>query len=113
MMKKKDEFVPHLKSENTGKFYGEIGTPTKMKDINGQPLFVGDVVEVTAKGIGTLGNVYVVERDNKSFVMGIKGCCSADGTIDDDWIVIKQEGYEELKNGEMNDWIKAILEELK
>ena len=51
MMKKKDEFVPYLKDEDTGTFYGKIGTPTKMKDIAGQPLFVGDVVEVTEKGI--------------------------------------------------------------
>ena len=39
---------PHLKSCRIldGKYYGEIGKPTKLKDIVGRALFVGDVVEL-------------------------------------------------------------------
>ena len=113
LMKKKDEFVPYLKDEDTGTFCGKIGTPTKMKDITGQPLFVGDVVELISKGERICGNKYIAEDDGKGFVMGIAGCCSDDGTIDDNWIVIKRKGYEELKNGEMHGSITAILEESK
>ena len=113
MMEKKDEFVPYLKSEGTGKFYGKIGAPTKMKDMTGKPLFVGDVVEVISKGNGTYGNSYVAGNDDKGFVMGIEYCCSADGTIDDCWIVIKKKSYEELENGENYGIITAILEEEK
>ena len=113
MMEKKDEFVPYLKSEITGAFFGEISTPTKMKDITGEPLFVGDVVELILKGKRTFGNVYIVEDCDKCFVMEIKSDCDVDGKIDDDWIVIKRKSYEELENGEEHDGIKAILEESK
>ena len=113
LMEKKDEFVPYLKSETIGVSYGKIGTPTKMKDIAGQPLFVGDVVEVISKCKGTYGNSYVAGNDDKGFVMGIAGNCSADGTIDNDWIVIKKKSYEELENGENHGIITAILEEEK
>lgn len=113
LIEKKDEFVPYLKNEVIGEFLGKIGTPTKMKDITGQPLFVGDVVELISKGKRICGNKYIAECDGKGFVMGIAGCCSDDGTIDDNWIVIKRKGYKELKNGEEHDDIKAILEESK
>ena len=113
LMEKEDEFVPYLKSETIGVSYGKIGTPTKMKDIAGQPLFVGDVVEVISKGKGTYGNSYVAGNDDKGFAMGIAGNCSADGTIDDCWIVIKKKSYEELENGENYGIITAILEEEK
>ena len=113
LMEKKDGFVPYLKDETTGVFYGKLGTPTKMKDITGEQLFVGDVVELISKGERICGNNYIAERDGKGFVMGIKDCCSADGTIDDEWIVIKRKSYEELENGEEHDDIKAILEESK
>ena len=53
-MEKEDEFVPYLKSETIGVSYGKIGTPTKMKDIAGQPLFVGDVVEGDLKRQGNI-----------------------------------------------------------
>lgn len=113
LMEKKDEFVPYLKSEAIGAFYGKIGTLTKMEDITGEPLFVGDVVEVISKGKRTYGNSYVAGNEDKSFVMGIAGSCSADGTIDDCWIVIKKKSYEELENGENYGIITAILEEEK
>ena len=113
LMEKKDEFVPYLKSETIGVSYGKIGTPTKMEDITGEPLFVGDVVEVISKGNGTYGNSYVAGNDYKGFVMGIAGSCSADGTIDDCWIVIKKKSCEELENGENYGIITAILEEEK
>ena len=113
MMEKKDEFVPYLKDEDTGTFYGKIGTPTKMKDIAGQPLFVGDVVEVTEKGIETCWNRYIVEDCDKCFVMRMKSDCDVDGTIDDDWVVIKRKSYEDLENDEEHGGIKAILEESK
>ena len=113
MMEKKDEFVPYLKSEITRAFFGEISTPTKMKDIAGEPLFVGDVVELISKTTRTWKHEYIVGNDDKGFVMGIAGSCSADGTIDNDWIVIKQKSYEELENGENHGIITAILEESK
>ena len=114
LIEKKDEFVPHLKSEVAGEFLGKIGAPTRMQDIAGRPLFVGDVVElILIKGLRIYGNRYIVEDCDKCFVMGIKSDCSVDGTIDDDWAVIKRKGYEELKNGEMHGSITAILEESK
>ena len=113
MMEKKDEFVPYLKSEITGEFFGEISTPTKMKDIAGEPLFIGDVVELILKGERTFGNVYIVERGGKCFVMEIRSDCDVDGKIADEWIVIKRKSYEELENGEKHGIITAILEESK
>lgn len=113
LMEKKDEFVPYLKSEVIGACYGKIGTLTKMEDITGEPLFVGDVVELISKTTRTWKHKYIVGNEDKGFVMGIAGSCSADGTIDNDWIVIKKKSYEELENGENHGIITAILEESK
>ena len=108
---KKDEFVPHLIFEITGGFCGKIGTPTKMKDTGGKPLFIGDIVEIMEKGSDMRVHTYIIEDEGKSLVMGIEEDCSADGTISDNWVVIKRKGYKELENGETHSFIKAILEE--
>ena len=108
---KKDEFVPYLIFEITGVFCGKIGTPTKMKDTGGKPLFIGDIVEIMEKGSDMRVYTYIIEDEGKSLVMGIEEDCFADGTISDNWVVIKRKGYEELENGETHSFIKAILEE--
>lgn len=108
---KKDEFVPYLIFEITGGFCGKIGTPTKMKDTGGKPLFIGDIVEIMEKGSDMRVYTYIIEDEGKSLVMGIEEDCFADGTISDNWVVIKRKGYEELENGETHSFIKAILEE--
>ena len=113
LIEKKKEFVPHLIGKATGKFYGKIGTPTKMKDIAGQPLFVGDVVELIENGKSVHGHKYIVEYYDKHFVMGIINDCDDNGKISDRWVVIKRKGYEELENGEEYTCVKAILEESK
>lgn len=94
---------------------GILGTPTKLVDVRGLPLFVGDVVELWSDKKGVLGEEPVVQdtdRPDQFFVMGCAGCDftkdGADGgfrirkvksftelrleeTLSDGWFVVKEE----------------------
>lgn len=70
------------------------GTPTKMKDKDGLPLFVGDCVELFDSEGNSYGIASVVECEGVQFIMGIKGRCKASGEIVG-WSVVKQSEKEE------------------
>lgn len=89
--------------------YGECGTPTKFKDKNGEPLFVGDVVRVV--NIETdmdCGEDCVVDRGGQ-FIMGIRVICNSNtGKIDRAWKITKTRSYKDMKPGDVVKSIKYI-----
>lgn len=103
-------FVPHLENEG-GDFYGNIGEPTKMKDITGELLFVGDIVVIVSKSDSRSAECFVVNDNSEMFIMGIKNACKMNGTIKE-WIAVKKKSYKDLKHGDNVDgMIKAVLHE--
>jgi hypothetical protein len=111
-IKKKDEFVPHLKCDRD--HYGNIGEPTNYKDAIGRPLCVGDVVEHFNSENVSYGDTVIVKSNvrggEKAFVMGIECRCNdKSGTIDG-WKIIKKRSYDEVENGERIYSIKFVKE---
>lgn len=96
---------PHLESWMIidGTHYGEIGKPTKLKDIVGRALFVGDVVELFNSDNLPFGESSIVESEGKQYVMGIIGSCSENGEITGGWKVIKKRSYTDVADGEVID----------
>lgn len=86
-------------------FYGEIGTPTELKDSEGTELYVGDVVNI--HGVHVAGQCIVVKDENYPFVMGIKWSC-ANGKIKG-WDAIKVRSFKDLKDGEKIDNVKVVI----
>ena len=81
----------------TGKCYGTVGTPTKYKDINGRPLFVGDIVEIENAPISPMQ--FVCEDDDGAFICGIKKSCDTKtGTIRN-WKITLATPFTEVKDG--------------
>lgn len=60
--------------------YGIVGTPTKYKDENGRPLFIGDTVSIERNEI--INIQFVVDNGKSQFVYSILESCNDDGTID-------------------------------
>lgn len=104
----------YLISESDGSHYGNIGDPTKMKDIRGESLFVGDVVTIISKENGiNAGQKLVCESSSEfhgqhPFIMGIADCCKESGDVED-WIVIKEKSFTELENGEEIAGVVAVI----
>lgn len=92
--------VPYLEDES-GHFYGLLGTPTKMKDLRGEPLFVGDIVELYDSSWRNRGDSIIVDDHGDKFVQGIRMQCKNSGDIDHDFIVIKKQSYKDLEKGEV------------
>lgn len=102
-----DEDDTRLKLEwNDGESGGEVGTMTEFKDINGERLCVGDVVETYDRKLESFGESFVcfdAERE-KEVVIGIadarydKNC---DGRFEGicKWHIIKRKGFETLEEG--------------
>lgn len=106
-------FVPHV--ECLGTPYGEVGTPTNYKDINGEPLFVGDVVTASKDGKGDWECTIVranLPNGVKCFVHGlIHYCDDKTGTVGNGWQILKKRSWQEIENGEIVWWIKYVLME--
>ena len=78
-----------------GNCYGEIGRPTKYKDINGRQLFVGDIVEVENAFFPLH---FVCEDDDGAFICGIKESCDTKtGTIRN-WKITLVTPFTEVKD---------------
>lgn len=99
------ERKPHLECYRLldGKYFGEIGKPTKLKDIVDRALFVGDVVELFNADNLPFGESSIVESKGKQFVMGIVNECSENGEITGGWKVIKKRSYTDVADGEVID----------
>ena len=84
--------------------YGSVGEPTLMTDLRGEPLFVGDVVELFSTSDYSCGSQLIVEDYEKSFVMGAKGfewengfATSGGSNI---YAILKSKSHKELKAGD-------------
>lgn len=105
----KKEFKPYM--EFCGVNYGIIGTPTKMEDITGEQLFVGDIVALVDCNGDYHEKQFVCSDKIKDFVMGIESSCNENGTFERGWIIVKTKSYKDLKHNEKRDYIIAVLEE--
>lgn len=108
-----DLSAPHL--ECLGRFYGLIGAETKIKDMNGETLHIGDVVYIINNGkhkdlpsdVTMCSETFIVNDDNKNFVMGIENCCDENGNVKG-FTVIKKKSYTELENHETHSRVTAF-----
>lgn len=100
-----------LRASFADKSYGVCGTPTAYKDARGEPLFVGDVVElIDIDNHMSHGEKAIVERETcHAFVMGIQMDCAPDtGRISHDWVILKTKSYRDMKPGDRVDTIKYV-----
>ncbi len=98
----KPKFVPHLVLITSNERMGNIGKPTKFKDLFGRPLFIGDtVIHYRADG-KEFPETPIMEDEDGAFVFGIKVDCNGKtGKIGDGWKIIKKRGYDEVTDGEV------------
>lgn len=105
------EFRPYL-TNTRGDNYGEVGTPTSLVDIQGMPLFVGDVVAVynDTRREYLKDSVVVAKHDN-GFVFELRGVCFTKPKVSPNgWFIIKKRSYTEVKHNETVNYIKYIKE---
>lgn len=105
LFEKKPEFIPHLECTWLGKTtnYGEIGKPTNYKDSNGEPLFIGDTVNLKSGSTGIcFSNIPVVEYKGHQFIMSISDCFAEDNSriIKDDWTITKEKSHKDFKHND-------------
>ena len=87
-------------------FCGYIGEKTKMIDVYGEPIFVGDVVKITDKSSDcpeedTYKSIAVYDlEENKSFIWGIECRCWKNGTITG-WDVEKIVDFSNIEHSEV------------
>ena len=81
----------------TGNCYGTVGTPTKYKDINGRPLFVGDIVEIENAPIAAIQ--FVCEDEDGAFICGIKNACDPKTGNIRDWMIRRVTPFTEVRDG--------------
>lgn len=110
-MKKENEFKQYLTLCYGGHDYGFIGEETPIKDANGTPLKVGDVVRFNTFDQRTV-IAPIVHTDDKYFAMGIGLAFNDDGTIwDDNFTIIKVYDYLQIKHGDVITLIRYVKEE--
>ena len=80
-----------------GKCCGTVGNPTRYKDINGRPLFVGDIVEIKNAPISPLH--FVCEDEDGAFICGIKSSCNIELGVIYGWTVRLATPFTEVKDG--------------
>lgn len=79
-----------------GKCYGTVGHPTKYTDINGRPLFVGDIVELEN---AISPKQFVCEDEDGAFISGIKNSCNSELGVIYSWTVRLVTPFTEVKDG--------------
>lgn len=100
----------YLQSDDSATLYGTIGIETPIKDIDGNKLQVGDLVELCCEG-DKRGLRPIVLESNRFFVMGIVWGCDEEGTIRGDWSVKLAKKYYDIENGSKCSGIKYIIEQ--
>lgn len=103
--------TPHLEDDR-GEFYGTLGTPTNLKDLRGEPLFVGDVVELFTWSHKYRGDSIVVSPNGEPFIKTWPNIYDNDGNSKS-WIVIKKKSYEDLAKGEVYRSVRRVDPEEK
>lgn len=95
-----------------GYYYGEVGKPTELKDINDEALFVGDMVELFNKDMKSRGLTPICSGKGwGDFVMGIAGDSSTKrnhGEIKGGWKIIKRKSHEEARVGDSVNGLKIV-----
>lgn len=107
------EFVPHLTFK--GKNFGNIGEPTNYKDAIGRPLYVGDIVEHFGGTCKSFGDTVIVKSKfrsskGKAFVMGLEIVCDDENGTTGNWKILKKRSFDEVKNGEIVNFVKYVKE---
>lgn len=117
---KETDFEPHLSFGCTDEKilnYGRIGDETKICDIAGRKLSVGDTVNLyNVEDNGWLdfrGEKSIVKDDYLEFVMGLRGIQFDRGVSYDHfgWVIILNRRHTEIKDGEAVNCIKYIKSE--
>lgn len=103
--------TPHLEDDR-GEFYGTLGTPTNLKDLRVEPLFVGDVVELFTWSHKYRGDSIVVSPNGEPFIKTWPNIYDNDGNSKS-WIVIKKKSYEDLAKGEVYRSVRRVDPEEK
>ena len=109
-----EKFKPYLRDKD-GNSYGVIGTSSNITALFGEPLFLGDMVEVYNVTSKRKNKAFVVYSNYNSLI-GIMGIhiYSVDmkNGIADTWQVRKIKSYKDLVHGETDDYnVKVILKE--
>lgn len=98
-----DKAVKLISSFNSN--YGVCGTKTNYKDVYGNPLFVGDVVEQFHDN-NYYGDAAIVSQEDEPFVMGIRVDCNSKTGKTKNWTLIKKKSYSDMKPGDKIGLIK-------
>lgn len=91
---------------------GVVGTKTKLVDLHGGKLCVGDTVKLYSSHRGCIGEKCVC-NDGDDFIWGIKGSKLERGIAKGGFVVIKERSYKEFKDGDQIDGVKYTLSEVK
>lgn len=83
----------------SGTSYGVCGTPTNLKDSEGNTLFVGDVAAVFNKELNEMSTMYVVDKDGKAYLYGYVKSYNEDFQSED-LIVTRVKFFDEVVEGE-------------
>lgn len=95
-----------------GKFsYGKLGMETKLKDVDGTILRVGDTVDLYNSDLEFKGTSIVVKDNEKYFISGVERSCELSGKING-WYVKKSKSYEELNLGDEVDVFTVVEKEI-
>lgn len=91
------------------KCYGVLGTPTKFRDCNGEPLFVGDFVELIEHGneVPSTRN-FVVDLSGEQFIMGIRGACDGVLGVTRGWYLRKNLSFKTIPTSFSHEYLRVV-----
>lgn len=104
-MASEKDFIPHLEDMG-GQFYGMLGGFTRIRDMRGKLLRVGDTVRASHNSGNTLQETPVIfpndDSDTGSYpsIYGISNTCSPDGSVFGGWMITRIRGFDEVEDGE-------------
>ena len=108
---KKEPFKPYVVIPITDKKYGYIGEETKLTDLAGTKLFVGDTVKLYSLSRGSFGETVVVKEEKDCYVFGVALLGIFTKGRNGDWSIIKCRSHSDIKDGETVDGIKYVKSE--
>ena len=108
---KAEAFKPHLLFSILGKpvHYGNLGDLTNYRDMNGNPLRVGDTVMIYDNDgkVPTIETV-IVNYGGKKFIMGVENACNETTGEIDGWHILKKTPFEDVPSGKSFFGIKYV-----
>lgn len=101
----------------TGSSYGTVGTKTRFKDVAGNELYVGDLVdfELDFDGETMTFREPIVEWYGQQFIMGVQLRCNGRlGTFDDCILSVKKvQDHSEVTLGVLEDNYLEVVEDME